>query len=64
VARLEADLAALETELAEEITEIDARWMDAAKQITTIEVPLERTDVKVTHLALAWLPVGEDSVLH
>ena len=56
VARLESQLADLEAELAEELTEIDARWMDKAKQITTVAIPLERTDVKMTHLALAWIP--------
>jgi hypothetical protein len=58
VERLEDDVADLEAELAEELTEIDARWMERAKQITSIVVPLERSDVKVTSLALAWVPVS------
>jgi hypothetical protein len=57
VAGLHADLEDLEAELAEELTEIDARWMALAKDITTTSVALERTDVKVTQLALTWLPV-------
>jgi hypothetical protein len=32
--------------------------MERAKQITSIVVPLERSDVKVTSLALAWVPVS------
>ena len=48
VAGLHADLEDLEAELAEELTEIDARWMALAKDITTTSVALERTDVKVT----------------
>ena len=47
----------LEAELAEEVTDIDAKWMAMAKQITTLPVGLERTDVKVTQLALVWIPV-------
>ena len=57
IERLTADLEDLEIELAEELTEIDARWMDLAKQVDTLEVGLEKTDVKVTQLALAWMPV-------
>ena len=57
VGRLAEDLAEIETELAEELTEIDSRWATTAQGITTIAVSLERTDVKVTSLALAWIPV-------
>ena len=32
--------------------------MDVAKNVSTVPVALERTDVKVTHLALAWLPTA------
>jgi hypothetical protein len=56
VERLEASLEDLELDLAEEVTEIDAEWMDLAKEIDTLEVPLEKTDIKVTQLVLAWLP--------
>jgi hypothetical protein len=57
VARLEDELEAVEAELAEEITEIDARWTGLAKNVSKLSVGLERTDVKVTQLALAWIPV-------
>ncbi len=56
VGRLQAELEDVEAELAEELTEIDARWMGLAKNVATVPVTLERTDVKVTHLALAWIP--------
>ena len=56
VARFEADLEALEAELAEELAEIDARWMGLAEQVASMPVALERTDVKVTNLTLAWVP--------
>jgi hypothetical protein len=52
-----ADVEDLEVELAEEITEIDARWMATAKETTTMSVPLERSDVRITQLVLAWIPV-------
>ena len=55
--RARGELEDTEAELAEELTEIDARWMALAKDITTTSVALERTDVKVTELVLAWLPV-------
>ncbi len=57
VTRLEEDLAEVEAELAEEITEIDAAWMAKAKQVETIAITLEKSDVKVTQFCLAWLPV-------
>ncbi len=46
-----------EQELAGEVTEIDTRWMAVAKDITPTQIPLEKSDVKVTQLALVWLPV-------
>ncbi|HWM20947.1 MAG TPA: helicase HerA-like domain-containing protein [Ilumatobacteraceae bacterium] len=57
VAGLVADLADVEAELAAELTEIDARWMALANDITSTSVALERTDVKVTTLVVAWVPV-------
>jgi hypothetical protein len=56
VARLQEELEDVEAELAEEITEIDARWVGLAKNLSTMAITLERTDVKVTQLALAWIP--------
>ena len=57
-ARLIAELEQLEAELSEEIAEIDARWMELAKHVTTTPIPLEKADVDVTQLVLAWLPVS------
>ncbi len=57
VERLQAGLEELEADLADDVTEIDARWMGAAKDITTLLVSLEKTDVDVSQLVLAWLPV-------
>lgn len=57
VARLEAQLADVEHELTEELAEIDARWRSDAAMIDTMSIGLEKTDMKVTHLALVWIPV-------
>jgi len=57
VGRLQEQLEDLEADLAEEVTDIDMRWMDAAKQIETLEVGLEKTDISVSQLVLAWVPV-------
>jgi hypothetical protein len=54
---LHRQLEDLEAELTQEVTDIDAKWMATAKNITTLQVGLERTDVKVTQLALVWIPV-------
>jgi hypothetical protein len=58
VDRLQSGLAELEDELADEVTEIDARWMASAKRVGTLPVGLERTDVDVVQLVLAWVPVA------
>ncbi|HEY3485717.1 MAG TPA: helicase HerA-like domain-containing protein [Ilumatobacteraceae bacterium] len=58
VGRLVEQLEDVEAELAEEVHGIDAEWQDLAERITTVQITLERTDVKVTGLALAWLPVS------
>ncbi len=48
----------LEAELATEISEITERWDTAATATTPMTIGLERTDVNVTQLVLAWLPVA------
>ncbi len=57
-ARLADQLAELEADAAADIAEIAEKWDGLAANVTTLEVGLERTDVKVTQLALAWIPVG------
>jgi hypothetical protein len=54
---LHQQLEDVEAELTREVTDIDAKWMATAKNITALRVGLERTDVKVTQLALVWIPV-------
>jgi hypothetical protein len=58
VETLQATLADLEAEAAQEVGAIDAAWTAKAQAITAVPVALERTDVKVTQLVLAWIPVG------
>ena len=57
VARIEQQRVELDEKLAADSAAIDAKWSAAAAAITTVPVTLERTDVKVTQIALAWVPV-------
>jgi hypothetical protein len=50
-------LADLEADLAEELVAIAAEWDAKAAGIESVEVPLERSDVRVTGLSLVWVPV-------
>ena len=56
--RFSLDLEELEAELAEEVIEIDAKWMDLAKESSPIAVGLEASDVKVVQMSLTWIPVA------
>jgi hypothetical protein len=57
VTRIEDQVAAHTASLASESAAVDAKWTAAAEAITTVPVGLERTDVKVAQLLLAWVPV-------
>ena len=54
---LSDQLIQLQGDLENEMTAIDVRWSQTAKEIGTVEIPLEKTDVKVTQIVLAWVPV-------
>jgi hypothetical protein len=54
----QAELEDLEAELAEELEAIDARWAEAAAEVETLEVGLERNDVVVDELVLVWVPTA------
>ena len=58
VGRLQGGLEELEAELAEDVTAIDAEWMAAAKEIETMSVGLEKSDIQVAELVLAWIPMS------
>ncbi len=53
----QAELDSLEDELADEIQAATDKWADVAGEIETVEVGLEKTDVRVDPLTLAWIPV-------
>jgi hypothetical protein len=55
---LHSQLEQLETELSNEIVDIDQRWTASAANVSTMPVSLERTDVRVTQLSLVWIPVA------
>ena len=55
VDRLADQLAELEADVTADIAD---KWDVLAEKVTNLEVGLERTDVKVTQLALAWIPIG------
>lgn len=57
IGRIDTELADLDAALVAEITDVESKWSTAAATTTTLAVSLERTDVKVTQLALAWVPV-------
>ena len=51
-----AQLADLESDLANEIVAITSKWDDIAALIEQIEIPLEKVDVKISELKLVWVP--------
>ena len=57
VERIEQQRADLDAALAEQLAAIDAASTSSAAAISTMTVPLERTDVKVRELLLVWIPV-------
>ena len=54
----EIDLQELEDELADEVVEIIDRWSDAAVAYETVQIPLEKTDVRIAETKLVWIPVS------
>jgi len=58
VADLNSRMSDLEAELSEEITEITSVWDEKAAAIEPVSVGLEKTDVQVAQLVLAWVPVA------
>jgi ElaB/YqjD/DUF883 family membrane-anchored ribosome-binding protein len=48
----------LESELANEILAAHARWDAKAQAVTTMSIPLEKSDVAVSDLVMVWVPVA------
>ncbi len=57
VRRLVTQYEELEAEVERDVVEIGERWGSIGATVSTIAVGLERTDVTVTQLVLAWVPV-------
>jgi Helicase HerA, central domain len=51
-------LTKLEADLARDLAAIDEKWAAKAAAIEPVEVPLERSDIRVTARSLVWIPVG------
>jgi hypothetical protein len=51
-------LADLEADLAEELAAIADEWDAKATAIEPLEVPLEKSDIRIAELALVWIPVA------
>ncbi len=49
------DIAELEADLADDILEITSEWEDKAENIEPLEIGLEKTDISVRELRLAWV---------
>ncbi len=58
VQRLADQYDELEAEVEEDVASITSRWSLAATAISPMSIGLERTDVQVTQLVLAWVPIA------
>jgi hypothetical protein len=57
VSTLQQQIDDIEAELTDDVAAIEHDWSAKAANITTVAVALEKTDVRVTQLALVWLPI-------
>ena len=53
-----SDLVAIEDDLERDVLEITEDWETKASEVEAMNVALEKTDIKVDHLAVLWLPVS------
>jgi hypothetical protein len=53
-----AELEELRADLEEEIADLEEEFRAKADSIEAIEIPLEKTDVRVAELKLVWIPIG------
>ena len=51
----------LEQDLSEELLDLAADWDEKAAGVEPVEIPLEKTDVRVSDIAVLWLPVPSGS---
>jgi hypothetical protein len=50
------ELTSLESQLHDELFAIDAKWDEVGRAITAVQIPLEKTDIRVVELAVVWVP--------
>ncbi len=58
VGTIGAQMAEVETALSEDLLRITGAWDEKAAAVDSVPVSLERTDIQVAQLVLAWLPVA------
>jgi len=52
-----AELERIEEELADEVSEIVGKFEAMASEVETLDIPLEKTDVRIVAMKLVWVPV-------
>ena len=53
-----AELLDLEADLQDEVADLEDEFVAKADSIEEVEIPLEKTDVKVAEMKLVWVPIG------
>ena len=56
VTRLQDDLADLEADLADDVRRIVDAWQQKAAAVDTMRIALEKSDIRITQIVLAWIP--------
>ena len=56
VDQLAQNVQQLEDELQQELTEITDRWDEVGRNVTTSQIRLEKTDIRISQLVAAWIP--------
>ncbi|MGH8950903.1 MAG: ATP-binding protein [Acidimicrobiia bacterium] len=53
-----AEMAELEADLQDEVADLDDEYAAQAETVEEVEIPLEKTDIRVVELKLVWIPTG------
>ena len=62
VEALQAEVQAMNEELAEEVAEITAKWDQAALELEEVIVNPRRADVEISYVAIGWAPHWRSTV--
>ena len=54
---LDDDKEELESEIEDDLIDIQDEWSDKVHEIESITVGLEKTDIRIDDVALIWIPV-------